>query len=201
MAVQLARISVRVAKQTGVRIVVVPQLGDMRVCREVGAECFAQHVDFVEPDRHTGYITLEEVVAAGASGTLLNHSERRISLEDIKKTLDRVKLFSGFQTAVCTANLEETVAYAKFFPTFLSYEPPELIGSRDKSVSSEKPEVIKAAVDAVPIPILIGAGVHSVEDVKVGVALKAAGVLVSTGVVLALDPEKELHDLAAAFKM
>lgn len=200
-AVELARISVRVVRETGIRVVVVPQLGDMRACRETGAECWAQHIDGVEPDRHTGFVTVEEVMAAGATGTLLNHSEHRVPPEEIKKTIERIKQFSGFQVGLSAATLEETVQFSSFFPTYIAYEPPELIGSREKSVSTEKPEIVAQAVNAVPVPLLIGAGVHTAEDVRVGVRLRAAGVLVSTGVVLATDPEKELLELTGAFKV
>jgi triosephosphate isomerase (TIM) len=200
-AVELAEICVRVNKGTGVRIVVCPQLGDIRACRETGAECFAQHTDANEPDRHTGFVTIEEVMASGASGTLVNHAEHRIPVEEIKKLIERAKQFSGFQICVCAPTLEETIGFSKLFPTFISYEPPELIGSRDRSVATEKPEIVAQAVNAVPIPLLIGAGIHSAEDTKVAVRLRAKGILVSSGVVLASDPELVLQELAAAFKM
>ncbi len=198
---QLARMSVRVAKETGIRVVVVPQLGDMRACRDTGAECWAQHTDGVEPDRHTGFVTIEEVMGAGATGTMLNHSEHRIAAEEIRKVIDRAKEFPGFVVTVCAGNLEETVQLAKLLPNYISYEPPELVGSRDKSVATEKPDVIAQAVNAIPLPLLIGAGIHSEEDVKVGLKLRAVGILVATDVVLAIDPEKELRKLAQAFKI
>jgi triosephosphate isomerase (TIM) len=200
-AVALSQVCVNVSKSTGVRIVVCPQLGDIRACKETGIECFAQHTDAVEPDRHTGYVTIEEVLATGATGTLLNHSEHRIPVDGIKMMLERIKRFTNFQICVCAATLEETISFSKMFPTFISYEPPELIGSRDKSVATEKPEVVAAAVDAVPIPLLIGAGIHSAEDVKVAVKLQAKGILVSSGVVLASNPESVLQELASAFKV
>jgi triosephosphate isomerase len=200
-AIQLAEICDRVAKKTGVRIVACPQLGDIRACRETGVECFSQHVDGIEPDRHTGFVTVEAAKAAGAVGTLLNHSEHRISVDELKKTLERIKISGGFESCVCSATLEETVNFSKLFPTFISYEPPELIGSRDKSVASEKSDVVARAVDAVPIPLLIGAGVHSTDDVKVAMKLRAVGILVSSGVVLATEPESVLLELAEAFEV
>jgi len=39
------------------------------------------------------------------------------------------------------------------------------------------------------------------EDVRVGLKLGARGILLASGVVLAEEPEKELRELAAAFKM
>jgi triosephosphate isomerase len=74
-------------------------------------------------------------------------------------------------------------------------------------VTSEKPEIISEVVKAMaegvttaPIPVLVGAGVHSAADVKKALELGAKGVLVATDVVLAEDPEVALRELASAFK-
>jgi len=48
--------------------------------------------------------------------------------------------------------------------------------------------------------VVIGAGIKTGEDVKKAVKLGVKGVLVSSGVVKAEDPEKKLTELAKAFK-
>jgi triosephosphate isomerase len=105
-----------------------------------------------------------------------------------------------FEACLCADSLEEAQKLATLGPDFIAYEPPELIGSKDKSVSTEKPDIITSIVTNVKCPILIGAGVHSAEDVKVGLKLGAKGILVATDVVLAENPEEELRKLAEAFK-
>lgn len=65
---------------------------------------------------------------------------------------------------------------------------------------SEKPEIIQKVVLSAKCKVLIGAGVHSKEDVQIGLKLGVKGVLLATDVVLAQDPEGELRELALAFK-
>jgi triosephosphate isomerase len=199
-AINLARACRRVMDETHVRIVAIPQIADLRNCVETGAECFVQHVDPVEPGKNTGWITMEDVEEAGGMGTLLNHSEHQLSAEVLSKTM-QVIAGRAFEAIICAADLEMVKKAAEYKPNYIAYEPPELIGSTEKSVASEKPEIIEQAVKAVTYPILIGAGVHSQEDVKVGLKLGAKGILLATDVVLAETPENELRELAEAFKI
>ena len=88
-------------------------------------------------------------------------------------------------------------------PDFISYEPPELIGSKDISVATAKPDVIAQAVEISKksgIPLVVGAGVHSAQDVKKCLSLGAVGVAVASDVMKALDPKKELLDLTEGFR-
>lgn len=197
-AINLARICKRVQEDTGVRIVAVPQVADLRNCVETGADCWVQHVDPVEQGKNTGWISREDVEEAGAMGTLLNHSEHKLELETLGKTMAVVGGLA-FESCVCAAGVDEAIKVAELIPDYIAYEPPELIGSRDKSVSTEKPEIIEQVVKAVSFPVLVGAGVHSPDDVKVALKLGAKGVLLATDVVLSEAPEKELRDLAMAF--
>ena len=197
-AVRLAQICRRVMAETKVRIVAVPQVADLRNCVETGAECWVQHVDPVEQGKNTGWITVEEVEEAGAAGTLLNHSEHKLAKDQLEKTM---KLIAGmaFQACICVADLEEAKWAAGLEPDYIAYEPPELVGSIEKSVSGEKPEVIKQIVLSTKCSVLIGAGVHTPEDVKVGIELGVTGILVATDIVLAEDPEYQLRELARVF--
>ena len=198
-AVNLARICKRVMEDTGIRIVAVPQIADLRNCVETGAECWVQHVDPVEQGKNTGWITVEEVEEAGALGTLLNHSEHKLQWEALAKTMSLIAGMA-FQACICAADPAEAVKVSELKPNYIAYEPPELVGSTDKSVSSEKPEIIEEVVKAVTYPVLVGAGIHSIEDVKTAVRLGAKGILVATDVVLAEGQEKELRILAEGFK-
>ena len=198
-AVELARICKKVMEATGVRIVVVPQFVDLEQCVEVGIDCWAQHVDHVGQGKFTGWVNVEAVQELGVKGTLLNHSEHRLDEEVIKKTVEEIGDLA-FEVCICTNEIEEAKKLSTLGPDYLAYEPSELIGSKDKSVASEKPDVIEKIVKAVNVPVLIGAGVHSENDVRVGIKFGARGVLLATDVVLAEDPEKELFNLASGFK-
>jgi len=198
-AVNLAQICRRVQEETKVRIVAVPQTADLRNCVETGVDCWVQHIDPVEQGKNTGWITVEDVEEAGARGTLLNHSEHKLDEETLKKVMGLVGDMA-FEACICAASPEEAEKVATLGPDFIAYEPPELIGSTERSVASEKPEIIEAVVKKVTYPVLVGAGVHSPEDVKTALRLGAKGVLLATDVVLAEDPEGQLRELAAAFK-
>lgn len=199
-AIELARICKKIQDETQVRVVVVPQLADLRNCVETGVDCWVQHIDAVEQGKNTGWVNLEDVEEAGARGTLLNHSEHRLSEEVLTKTL-QMAAGRAFEVCVCVNTVEEAQRVNGMMPDFIAYEPAELIGSRDRSVSSEKSSVIEQVVRSVSQPVLIGAGVHSVDDVKTGLKLGARGVLLATDVVLSPTPEEALRELAQGFNI
>lgn len=157
--------------------VVCPQLEHLAACVEIGAECWTQKY---------------EPTAVGNTGTLLNHSDYRIDMQTLEQTLLEI---DDLKTCVCCATVEEGMKIDELRPDFLAFEPPELIGNREKSVSSEKPEEIRRLVMSVQCPVLVGAGVHSGQDVKTALEMGAKGVLVATDIVKAADPEKELKEL------
>lgn len=199
-AAALAQICKRVGGETGVRIIVVPQVADLAACVATGVDCWVQHIDPVEPGKHTGYTVLEEVAAAGAKGTLLNHSEHKMDYSDIQTVVSRARRAGPFTVCLCAADVAEARHLDQLNPDLIAYEPVELIGSKDKSVSSQKPDVIARVVREVRAPVLIGAGVHSARDVQVGQELGAKGILLATDIVLADDPEGELRELALVFR-
>ena len=199
-AVELAEICQTVQQNAKVKIIPVVQAVDLyRIRHQLSKlEVWVQHLDSFPQGQYTGWINLEAVKEAGASGTILNHSEHRIPPGTARQVIKRAK---GFQILVCCKSLGQAERLAKFKPNFLAYEPPELIGSREKSVASEKPEAIGNLAKMIPeIPIIVGAGIHSQEDVKISLKMGAKGILVATDVVLAKNPEKELEDLARGFK-
>jgi triosephosphate isomerase len=107
----------------------------------------------------------------------------------------------GFKIALCLGSLGQAETWAKDLrPDFIAYEPKYLIGSKDKSVATEKPEVIKKIVDKYPkIPVFVGAGIHSTNDVEVSLKLGAKGILISSYIVTNKNPEKKLEELSSCF--
>jgi len=199
-AVKLTKVCQAVEKKTAVKIIPVVQAVDIFRLASQGFEIWAQHVDDINFGPNTGQILPQAIVAAGAKGTLLNHSEYKLPLEVIRDIIKRCQALK-LKTLVCSDNLEEAKDIIKSKPDFIAYESPEFIGSRTDSVSSAKPGVIMDFVKEIKkIPVLVGAGVHSQKDVKVALKLGAKGILVATDVVLADKPEKELLDLAGGFK-
>ncbi len=157
------------------------------------AEIFAQHVDPDEPGAHTGSITVEEIKAAGATGSLLNHSEKRLPFSVIESTVKRLR-DNNLKVIICCQNEEEAVKFSRLKPDFIAYEPPELIGG-DVSVTT-RPEAIKRIVEAVkPTRVLVGAGVKSRSDVLKSVELGAYGVLIASGLIKAKDKAAKVKEL------
>jgi len=196
-ALKLAEICQKVAKKTKIEIIpAVSALDAIKIKENLGMEVFLQGVDGIFEGAATGSISPIQAKKAGISGTLLNHSERKLKPGTLKKMLGNWP--KDFKVVVCLNSLGQAEGWAKNIqPDFIAYEPKYLIGSKDKSVATEKPEVIKKMVEKYPkIPVLVGAGVHSVEDVKVSLKLGAKGILISSYIVKAKDPEKKLEELA-----
>ena len=198
-SLSIARFCQEVSKEAGVCIAVCPPLVELStVASSVNIPVLAQHTDPVRPGSHTGWTTPEAVKAAGASGTLLNHSEHRMMLSDVPASVHLCRS-AALQTVVCADSAETAGACAFWKPDFIAVEPPELIGG-DVSVTSAKPEVVENAVRAVHrvddgIPVLCGAGVKTGEDAKRAVDLGARGVLLSSGVVKSENVKRALQDL------
>jgi len=199
-SLRLAKIAEEVSEQFGVTIVVAPPMIDLaRVAAEVEIPVFAQHVDPYKPGSHTGSIIAEDVKAAGAVGSLVNHSEHRLRLADIGMVLERLRE-NELISLLCTDTVETTKAGAALSPDMLAIEPPELIGT-GIPVSKAKPEVVRGAVQAVQkinpdVHVLCGAGISTGDDVARAIELGAEGVLLASAYVKAKDPKLVLIDMA-----
>ncbi|MFH1375939.1 MAG: triose-phosphate isomerase [Patescibacteria group bacterium] len=196
-AISLAKIHELVAEETGAEIAVAVSALDLeKVVAAVKIPVFAQHTDAAELGSFTGSIVPELVKKMGASGTLLNHSEKRLG-EALPKCVEAAKQ-AGLKVVVCVENDEEAEKIAtELKPDFIAVEPPELIGG-DISVTSANPEIIKNSVAKVgETPLLVGAGVKNGADVKTALQLGAQGVLLASGITKADDPAAVLRDLAS----
>ena len=199
-AVRLAKIAEEVSEQFGITIAVAPPTIDLaRVASEVEIPVFAQHVDPYKPGSHTGSIIAEDVKAAGAVGSLINHSEHRLRLADIGMVLERLRE-NDLISLLCTDTVETTKAGAALSPNMLAIEPPELIGT-GIPVSKAKPEVVRGAVQAVQkinpdVHVLCGAGISTGDDVARAIELGTEGVLLASAYVKAKDPKMVLIDMA-----
>lgn len=194
-AVQLATIAEKVATDAGAIIIVVPQIVDVfQITRRVSIPVYAQHVDGISFGGNTGHILAEALAEAGAQGTLINHSERRLGLAEIDAA-NQAAQRANLTTIICTNNIATTKAAASLCPDFVAIEPPELIGS-GIPVSKANPDVVTGAVNAAAgVKVLCGAGISKGKDVKVAVELGTDGVLLASGVTKADNPEAALRGL------
>jgi len=217
-AVKLAEVCGQVAKKTGIKIIPVVTAADLvRVKKVFSGEVWLQHLDPYFEGKHTGWSSPLQAISLGAAGTLLNHSEHKLPPTQIRQTLAYLKRdkwvkqwkkeagvdVGSFKVMVCFGSKGQAKAWvSRLDPQadFVAYEPAELIGGK-VSVSESKPAMIKNIVELLPgYQLIVGAGVHQGEDVKNALSLGAKGILVSSDVVKAKNPEKELLELALAFK-
>lgn len=201
-ALKLAKTAEKVSLDTDVCVGAAPQYVDIApIAQAVSIPVFAQHVDPVTAGSFTGYVLPESVKEAGAIGTLVNHSERRLKLADIDATIIRARE-TGLVSVVCSNSASTSAAAAALKPDMVAVEPPELIGT-GISVSKAKPEVVSSTVELVKrinsdVVVLCGAGITVGEDVSAALRLGTEGVLVASGVVKAKDPYRVLLEFAKA---
>ena len=214
-AVELALAAETVNKETGMKqkklytvvgitIVLAPQAVDLyRVTQSTNIPIFAQHIDSIQAGAGTGQTLAEGVKATGAVGTLINHSEHRLTLAEIELVIARAKTLD-LKTLACSNNADVSAALATLRPNFIAVEPPELIGT-GISVSTAKPEVVTSTVERIRnidtnLTILCGAGISTGDDFKAALELGTSGVLLASAVTTAAKPEKVLRELAEAVK-
>ena len=194
--IALARELAEVASIKGVKLILcVPATEIAAVASAVKIPIYAQHVDAVGPGAHTGSITPAMLLAAGAAGTLLNHSEKRIA--DVDKTVASANA-AGLPVILCVQDATEVKIYRNLAVQFIAVEPPELIGG-DISVSTARPELISASAKQCADRLLVGAGVKNRSDVEASLALGAHGVLIASGVVRAAKPKDAFLELCSGW--
>ncbi|NHK30145.1 MAG: triose-phosphate isomerase [Asgard group archaeon] len=196
----LAKQCESVSKEIGVCIAIAVQASDIRMINsQVDIPVFAQHIDPITPGSNTGHILINSIKEAGAVGTLINHSERKIKLISIEKIIQLAKENNLF-SCVCASTPKIAGAVAALNPDCCATEPPELIGS-GISVSTAKPEVITETVKIIQkinpkVVPLCGAGITNSDDVKKALELGTKGILVASGIVKAQNPKKILTEMA-----
>ncbi len=202
-AVNLTKTLESVAHETHVKVIPVVQIIDIeKVVESTSLEVWIQHIDPVGYGAHTGWTVPEEVAKVGASGVFLNHSEHKFDGIDSLYTAVEKAMSANLKTLVFAGDLEELKKVVGLAPTYVAYEPPELVGSVTTSVAEAKPEIIAQAVEIAKeagIPLVVGAGIHSAEDVKKTVELGSVGIAVATNIVKAENPAEALKNLAQGF--
>lgn len=204
-ALELAKAADKISKKYGITIIFDPQHVDIS---KIAAETeniyvFAQHMDSIKIGVGVGSILPEAIKAAGAVGTLLNHSERRINLSEISKTIKRADEV-GLATLVFADSPEEAAAIAHLNPNIILAEPPELIGS-GTSVGKLQEEFISKTIAAVKkinpkIIIASSAGVRTADDVAEIIRLGAQATGSTSGILKSKDPIKTMEEMIKALK-
>lgn len=191
-AATLAKALRVVAKKRKASIVFCACATDMlKLSTRSSVPVFAQHVDGVGLGAHTGALPVQVIMDAGASGSLINHSEKRISHDEIKAAVDALRE-QGLLSMVCAKDAKEAKELAQLHPDYIAVEPPELIG-QDVSVTKADPKTIQDTLWLVhevspDIGVLCGAGIKTADDVHAALRFGCCGVLLASGITKAHDP-------------
>ena len=201
-SVRLAQSARRIKERTGINLIVAPPTPMLGlVVSIVPVPVFSQSASTEKGDKTTGSVLPESVLAAGARGSILNHSESRVPPTLIGALVKRMQVI-GLDVCLCARTAMEAGRLARLKTEYLAVEPPELIGS-GRAVSKARPEVVTDTVEAVRKAgyggrVLCGAGIVSGDDARKAVELGAEGILVSSSVVKANDWDLKLGELAGS---
>ena len=197
--IKFVKTAEKISKKYKVKIAISPPQHLIGTVSKSSIPILAQHIDDSKIGSTTGFIIPELLKKSKVKGSLINHSEHRISSKEIEKLILKLKELKML-SILCVKDVAEVKKYVKLNPDYIAIEPPELIGS-GKAVSKEKPELIAKAVDAVKnaknnTKLLCGAGIVSGEDVAKAIELGSKGILVASGIIKAKDWNKIMSDFA-----
>ena len=196
---QFVKTAEKISKKFKVKIAIAPPQHLIGLVANSSIPILAQHIDDSKVGSTTGFVIPELLKKSKVKGSLINHSEHRISNKEIQKLVLKLKELKMI-SIVCVKDVAEAKKYSKLDPDFIAIEPPELIGS-GKAVSKEKPELITKAAKAVKdannnTKLLCGAGIVSGEDVAKASELGSKGILVASGIVKSKNWSKIMTEFA-----
>ena len=191
----------KISKKYKIKITVAPPQHLIGLVSNSSIPILAQHVDNSKIGSTTGFVIPELLKKSKVSGSLINHSEHRISEKEITELVLRLRELKMI-SVVCVKDVAEAKKYAKLNPDYIAIEPPELIGS-GKAVSKERPELITESADAVnsannKTKLLCGAGIVSGQDVAKALELGSKGILVASGIIKAKNWTKVIEEFSKA---
>jgi len=161
---------------------------------------FAQHVDYYKTERATGFAIPEIVKRAGAEGSLLNHSEHRLTEETIRRTIKRTNE-AGLKIVLCVESVKQAVRLRDLKPWAIAYEDSELVAS-GRSITQFRQNDIEDFVGVLKgskILPLCGAGIHTKYDVLAAKQIGCKGVLISSAIAKSRNAEKLLKELKKVY--
>ncbi|NIP62923.1 MAG: triose-phosphate isomerase [Nitrosopumilaceae archaeon] len=191
----------KISRKYKIKIAVSPPQSMLSFASEkTSIPILAQHLDNAKVGSTTGYMIPEIVKGSKVDGSIINHSEHRLSKTDIQDLIKRMrdlKLIS----VLCVKNVAEVKKYVNLKPDYIAIEPPQLIGT-GKAISKERPSLISNAAKIVQktkrTKLLCGAGIVSGADVEKAIQLGSKGILVASGIIKSKNWEEIISDFAKA---
>ena len=199
---ELARVIDRTAVKYDVDIILTPQYTDIKMLADNTERIFifAQHMDYLPAGRGLGSVLPEAVKAAGAVGVMLNHAEKKLTYDEIEKTIARADEV-GLATIVCADTVEEISIIARMSPNLLVAEPTDLIGTGKTSDSSYIKETIENVKAINPdIMVLQAAGISNGQDVYNTIKQGAMATGSTSGILKATDPAAMVEEMISSLR-
>ncbi|MBA0907998.1 MAG: triose-phosphate isomerase [Nitrosarchaeum sp.] len=199
--IKFVKIVEKISKKYKIKIAVAPPQHLIGLLANSSIPILSQHVDNFGVGSTTGFMIPELLKKSNVKGSLINHSEHRISSAEISKLVLKLRELKMI-SVVCVKDVLEAKKYVKLNPDYIAIEPPELIGS-GKSVSTEKPELVTKSVQVVNsmknnTKLLCGAGIVSGQDVSKALELGSKGILVASGIIKAKNWTKIIEEFSKA---
>ena len=199
---KLAKTVDKIAYKYDLDIIVTPQYADIRLLAESteNLHIYAQHIDPLVPGRGLGSVLAESVKEAGAVGVMLNHAEKKLTLDVVKQTIARADE-CGLATIVCADSIVEAGMIAQLNPDIIVAEPSELIGTGLTSGPEYVAAAAKSVKDVNPdILVLTAAGIANGEDVYNTIIAGADATGSSSGVAKAADRAAMVDEMISAVR-
>jgi triosephosphate isomerase len=196
---RLARHADRMSAKYHVQIIFTPQYVDIPLLAHNTRHLliFAQHMDSLPIGRGIGSVLPEAVKVAGAAGVLLNHAEKKLTHEELERTIHRADEV-GLASMVCADNLEEALKVARMSPNIIVAESPDLIGvgKRGENDQASVARINTAIWDVNPdIRVLHGAGISCGQDVYNIIAAGSQAAGSTSGIIKASAPFAMLEEM------
>lgn len=192
----------KLSKKYGVDVILdVPDTEISNIARHTKRiHVYSQHMDSIPMGKGMGKSLPEGIKAAGAVGVMLNHAERKLTIEEIEKAIKRADEM-GLATMVCADSVEEVKAIAKLGPNILVAEPSELIGTGKPADKEYVDEVIKVIREINPdIKPFPSAGISKGEDCYNIIKAGASASGCSSAIAKAENPLKLAEEMISAVR-
>ena len=192
-AIKIASFCQKYSKTSTVLVPAVQATDLFRLSKALTVPIWAQSADAKEPFQNTGHITPFALKESHAAGFFINHTDHPKTAKEIKQLVVMAKN-QALQTLIFAKNEQELNEYDQFGANYLSLEDPSLIAS-DTAMVDKYETQLRSLSQTLETPFVIGAGIRTKEHYRKALGLGAVGVVLSSQIMEAEDPEKAIREL------
>ncbi|MBQ2626406.1 MAG: triose-phosphate isomerase [Eubacterium sp.] len=186
------------SKQYDIDVLFIAPYADIRRVRANTRRLFvlSPYMDLLEPGRGLADVLPESIKAAGADGVVLNHSEKPISLGQLRQSIERARRLELI-SFVCADTISEAQAVAHFHPDIINPEPSERIGKAADEIDLEFVKESIRAIKEIDSNILVeqAAGISNGQMVYDLIYAGAEATGAASGICCAPDPCRMLDEM------